>query len=285
MEKIEILMDATELDCFQRCACEFNMRHNWSKVPPETAKPLDIGGVFHVGFDHYYQALKENKPWDSAVQLGLVGIRRALPLSDLGSSDGDRILEVFEENTEYWRVADLSFRIELTESAFTYVLFENDQFRISMSGKVDLVVTDNIYTNLPVDHKTYSRDFPVNRLSNQFINYCNATESNFIMINRVGLQTSLKPKDKYKRIMLSYDPYYIEQWRQNVIVWAMRYIDCVQTGNWEMNPQSCVRYGRLCDYYDVCDTSGQENKEYKLNTNFKSAEKWDVSKILEEIKE
>ncbi len=273
-EKLELAFDATEMDCFQRCSEEYNYRHNLNRVPLETAKPLDIGGVFHVGFDKYFSALKEGLPWDNAVQLGLVGIRRALILSDLDSSDGDRILEVFEENTAYWRVADLGFRIEMTESAFAYVLFENEFFRISMTGKVDLVISDNIYENMPVDHKTFSRDFPLNRLSNQFINYCNATGSNYILINRVGLQTSLKPKDKYKRVPISYDPVYIEQWRQNTIVWAMRYLDCVQTNNWEMNPQACTRYGRLCDYLS--------NKEYKLNADFKIAEKWDISKILEE---
>ena len=284
MSKIEIVMDATELDCFQRCSAEYHFRHNLNRVPLETAKPLDIGGLFHIGLDKYYSSLKASTNWDSAVSAGLSGIRLALPLTDLDSSDGDRVLEVFEENTSYWREADLSFKIELTETPFTYVLFENDAFRVSMTGKVDLVISDNTYRNLPVDHKTFSRDFGINRLSNQFINYCNATNSNFILINRIGLQTSLKPKDKYKRVPISYDPAYIAQWRENTIVWAMRYLDCVQTGNWEMNPQSCVRYGRLCDYYSICDTSGEQNKEYKLNTDFAVSEKWDISKSLEEIK-
>jgi hypothetical protein len=279
-EKLEIAFDATEFDFFQRCPCEFNFRHNLSRVPVETSKSLDIGGVFHVGFDKYYSALKEGKPWESAVQDGLVGMRLSLPHTDLDSETGDRCLEVFEENTSYWRIADLSFKIERVENPFIYVLFENEQFRISMTGKVDLVFTDNQYEFCPMDHKTFSRDFGVNRLNNQFINYCNATGSNYIFVNRVGLQTSLKPKDKYKRIPISYDPAYIEQWRQNIIVWAMRYLDCVQTGNWEQNFNSCFRYGRLCDYFEVCDTSGESNKEHKLITNFTVSEKWDISKSL-----
>jgi hypothetical protein len=279
--KINIVLDATMLDTFLSCPAKFNMRFNMNKVTTIKANPLDKGGIVHVGNENYYKSIKMGLPFDKALDNGLVAARIELSSnSDLSTAEGNRCLEVIEENLIFWKQADQSFTINQVEKSFAYVLYEDETFRIVMIGKIDLLISDNNYTNLPVDHKTYSRDFPVHRKTNQFCNYSYALKSNFLLVNRIGFQTSLKPKDKYKRVPLSYDKAFHEQWRQNVIKWCMHYYDCVQTNDWPMNDTSCDKYNRLCEYYDVCDTSGNETKIYKLDVNFKTDTPWDVSKVL-----
>jgi hypothetical protein len=71
-----------------------------------------------------------------------------------------------------------------------------------------------------------------------------------------------------------------EQWRENMVKWAMLYYDSCQEDSWPMNVTSCDKYNRLCEYFEICDTAGEENKLYKLETNFKAGERWDVSASL-----
>lgn len=252
-----------------------------NKTDVVKAKPLDQGSIVHLGAENYYKALQQGQDFVKALDSGLVAARVELSSnSDLSTADGNRCLEVIEENLIFWKEADKSFQIQQVERSFAYVLYEDEKFRIVMIGKIDLLVSDNNYSNLPVDHKTYSRDFPVHRKTNQFCNYSNAVKSNFLLVNRIGFQTSLKPKDKYKRVILSYDRPFHEQWRENVIKWCMVYYDCVVADDWPLNDTSCDKYNRLCEYYEVCDTSGKDNKVYKLETNFKTDKPWDVSRIL-----
>lgn len=279
--KTNIVFDATMFDTFLSCPAKFDFRFNRNKVTVVKAKPLDTGGIIHVGMENYYGSLKLGLPFDKAIDNALVKARIELSTnSDLSTADGNRCLEVIEENLIFWKNDDKSFEIVQAERSFAYVLYEDEKFRIVMIGKIDLLITDNSYTNLPVDHKTYSRDFPVHRKTNQFCNYSYALKSNYLLVNRIGLQTSLKPKDKYKRVMLSYDKDFHKQWKDNVIKWCMYYYDCVSIDDWPLNDTSCDKYNRLCEYYEICDSSGKEAKTYKLDTNFKQDIPWDVSRIL-----
>lgn len=280
MAKINIVWDATLLDAYQNCDAYFNYRHNLNKTTVLKAKALDQGGVMHHGFESYYEGLKQGQPFESCVDMGLKSIRVALTDSDLDSLQGERCLAVLEECLIRWRIEDRGWMITAVESPFSFILYEDELIRIMMIGKIDLLWSNHQYTDLPVDHKTYERDFELSRLANQFTCYSYACDSNFLMVNRVGFQTSIKPEIKHKRIMLSYDPIFKEQWRRNVIRLAYRYYDSCSEDSWPMNPTSCFKFNRPCIYKPVCETTGDENKLHKLNTDFLTGERWDVSKAL-----
>lgn len=281
MARVNILLDASMMDTFLSCPRKYFYRYQENKVTVQKAKPLDRGGVMHMGFEHYYQTLQDhNYNWERSVDNGLVGIRHALLDSDLSSEDGDRCLEVFEESVTLFKDDDLSWEIVAVEKAFTYTLYEDEVFRIVMMGKIDLLRSNERYTNCPMDHKSYERAFPLTRLTNQFQNYAYAMKSDYLFVNRVGFQKSLKPVDKHKRVPLSYDPMILEQWRNNTIAWCMQYWDCFDTKTFPMNFTSCDKYNRICEYHEICDTGDEEGKVYKLNVNFKTDTPWDVGKIL-----
>lgn len=279
--KISILMDASMYDMFLLCPQRFKNRYKLNKSLPTKAKPLDRGTLVHVGAEFYYEGIKNRIPYQDAVNNALMKIKEASVInSDLPEEDVQRVIEVMEEYFDYWRTADQMFEIVEVENPFIYVLYEDDDIRIAMSGKIDLIISDNKYTNLPYDHKSYDRKSEVISLSNQFRNYCWALKSSHIIVNRIGFQKSLKAHEKFIRVPLGYDKFQLDQWRDNVIKNMMYYLQCEAEDSWPMNETSCDKFNRRCEYYDVCESSGNEAKLYKLSANYIDIEPWDVTKVL-----
>jgi hypothetical protein len=284
---INIVLDATMLDTFQSCPAKFNYRFNLNKSTTDKATPLDKGGLVHIGLEAYYSAFQQEIEFDRRVEIMHQAVQIAWSTdSDLATEMFGRVQEVLREYAVRWRAHDERsiIKIHSIETPFIYVLHEDDLIRISMIGKIDLLVDykdgNQTYNNLVIDHKSYERDFPVRRLTNQFCNYAYAAESSYLLVNRVGFQKTIAPEVKHKRVPLSYDAHFLEQWKQNTIKICYDYLECVSEKQWPMNLTSCDKYNRMCEYYDVCDTSGTEGKIWKLQTLYQTLEKWDVSKSL-----
>jgi len=277
---IEISLDATMLDTFVSCPAKFNYRFNMNKTTPKKPEPLDKGSLEHSGFEGYYTALQRGDEFSQALEAGIVKFNEATIESELDAATTTLMRNALIESITYWKQTDARYEILGVEEPFAYELFSDSTIRITMIGKIDLLINEARLGRHPVDHKTYSRASPTYRKTNQFCNYAYATNSPYLLVNKVGLQTSLKPEEKHKRIPLSYDPIFLEQWRQNVIKWCYFYLDCHASNSWPLNDTSCDKYNRLCEYYPVCDSSGIDAKIYKLNTDFKTSPKWDVAKSL-----
>lgn len=279
-KKIEIALDATMLDTFVSCPAKFNYRFNLNKQSPEKAAPLDRGSLLHKGLEPYFKALQQKKSFEEALSCGIQGFDLTATESDLEPEKIRFYRATLIENINYWRHKDAYFEILAVESPFAYELYSDTYMRITMIGVIDLLVNEGRYERLPYDHKSYERDYPVRRKTNQFCNYVNALKSNYLIVNRIGLQTSYPPEKKHKRVPLSYDELFLEQWVNNTIKWIKSYVECAVENDWPLNDTSCDKYNRLCEYYDICDTSGVEGKIYKLNANFRDADRWDVAKSL-----
>jgi len=291
--KATIILDASKIDLFETCPARYNFRHNHNRTLPiiHKAKALDLGSLAHGGLEVYYKELASGTHYNDRMQACLMKIRELSCNPEESNSDPDEVsvlLSAIEQSCDYWRAEDEnSLKILAVENPFAYVLYEDDSIRIIISGKIDLLVDftgigrNASYERLPMDHKTFSRDSMLLRKSNQFINYCNAVESNYIVINRIGLQKTLKAEDKFKRLPLSYDPIYINDWKDNLTKMILNeYLTAVATGVWVEKPTSCNKFNRLCEYYSICDSSGQEAKDNKLENEYIIAEPWDVTKNL-----
>lgn len=287
---IDVVLDATMLDTFLLCPAKFNYRFNLNKSAYEKPAPLDRGDLIHKGFEPYYLGLQAKKDFDECMNDAKVGIDLAATESDLEPDEISFLKKVMIENLTYWKARDVYFEILAVEKPFAYLLHEDEYVRITMIGKIDLLINEGSYTSVPMDHKTFSKEYnlkmsdgtmtSVLRKTNQFQNYAYAMSSNYIFVNRIGLQTSYPPEKKYKRVPLSYDPMFLQQWKQNVIKWVYFYVECASENSWPLNDTSCDKFFRLCEYYDICNTSGNEGKTYKLTANFKNTDKWDVAKSL-----
>jgi hypothetical protein len=291
--KVNIILDASKIDLFETCPARYNFRHNLNKTLPliHKAKALDLGSLAHGGLEVYFTALSRGEHYDDRMKATLMKIRELSSNPDESNAEPEDvsvILNAVEQSCDYWRAEDEnSLEILAVETPFAYELFSDDTVRIIISGKIDLLVNfkgigrNASYERLPIDHKTFSRDSMLLRKSNQFINYCSAVESNYIVINRIGLQKTLKAEDKFKRIPLSYDPIYISDWKKNLTAMLLNeYLSCVATEIWPEKPTSCNKFNRLCEYYAICDSSGQDSKNNKIENEYITAEPWDVTKNL-----
>lgn len=297
--KANIVLDASKIDLFETCPARYNYRHNHNKVLPLSSKSpsqrdaLDLGGLAHEGLAVYYQQLAEQKHYDDRMSACLMKIRELSSNPEKSNSSPDDVsilLQAIEECCDFWRSEDEnSLEVLAVEQPFAYVLHEDESVRIILSGKIDLLVNyhgigrNASYDNLPMDHKTYSRDGVVLRKSNQFINYCAAVGSNYLIVNRIGLHdpNAEKPKtaeEKFKRLPMSYDPVYIQDWKDNLTRMLLNeFLSCVSSGSWEEKPTSCNKFNRLCEYYSICDSSGQDSKNNKLENEYVDGEVWDVT--------
>ncbi len=293
--KVNIILDASKIDLFETCPARYNFRHNKNKTLPliHKAKALDLGSLAHNGFEVYYKALAAQTSYAERLEAALMKIRELSSDPEQSNSEPEEVetlLTAVEQSLDFWRSEDENcLEILEVEQPFAYILFEDETVRIIISGKIDLLVNYKpigrgaSYSRLPMDHKTFSRDGIVLRKSNQFINYCNAVGSNYLVVNRVGLQKTLKAEDKFRRIPLSYDPVYIADWKNNLTKMLLQeYLSCVAEDYWPEKPTSCNKFNRLCEYYKVCDSSGQDSKEFKLDSDYVDGEVWDVTKNMEE---
>lgn len=293
MSKLNVVMDMSQYDMFLLCPYRFRNRYKLNLESPNKNDALDRGTLIHVAAETYYESIKSGAPYDYAVNSALLKLKEAFVIeSNLSNDEANKIVDTMEQYFDYWKVADQSFEILGVEEPFLYLLHEDENVKIHLAGKIDLRVRDNKYNNLPYDHKSFSRSGPVNNLSNQFRNYCIAIESNVLIVNRIGMQKTLKPHEKFLRIPLSYDHLIFESWKKNVITNIFHYLQCEAENEWPTNETSCDKFNRLCEYHEVCSSSGEEAKTFKLNTNFITIPAWDVtkalkksSKFLEEAKE
>ncbi len=299
--KVNIVLDASKIDLFETCPARYNFRHNHNKVLPMVhgstkRDALDLGTLAHEGLAVYYSLLAEGKPFAERAERAMMKIRELNSDSDKshsGEEDVAILLYAIEHHFDYWRADDENcLEVLAVEQPFAYILFEDDVIRIIISGKIDLLVNYNglgrsaSYERLPIDHKTFSRDMPISRKSNQFINYSAAVGSNYLIVNRIGLydpnvKSPKTDEERFKRIPLSYDPEYIADWKKNLITMlSQEYLSCVASGVWPEKPTSCNKFNRLCEYFSICDSSGQDSKDFKLESQYVTAEEWDVTKGL-----
>lgn len=285
-KRLNLVMDISQYDTFRTCEQKYYLRYIRNKHTAERAMPLDRGTLIHLACEIYYTELQKGTHYQDAVNKALFAVRSAGVIeTDLSIEDILVVIDVMEEYFDFWRIADQGFQIVDVEKPFMYLLHESEDWRLYLSGKIDLVTNDNQHINLPTDHKSYSRSYPTGRMSNQFKNYVNALKSDFLQVNKIGLQKTLKPHEKYKRDMLTYDKTYLETWKNNVIMTMDNYIACLAANEWPMNETSCDKFNKQCEYYEVCDASGAAAKEYKLIQLYIDGEPWDVTKNMKKTSE
>lgn len=286
MSKVNIVMDMSQYDMFLLCPQRFKNRYKLNLSAPHKNAALDRGTLIHIACEVYYESLKSGAKYDFAVNSALMKMKEAFVTeSSLNNDEADHLVDTMESYFDHWRVADQNFEILDVESPFLFLLHEDDEVKIYLAGKIDLVTRDNRYDKLIYDHKSFSRSGPVNEMSNQFKNYCIATDTTTIVINRIGLQKSLKPHEKFLRIPVQYDHLIFESWKKNIVSNMMHYLTCEAENYWPTNETSCDKYNRVCEYYEVCKSSGEEAKIFKLQTNFIQTPPWDVSAALKKSSE
>jgi hypothetical protein len=288
-KKANIVLDMSSYDLFETCEARYDFRHNHNKSVDISKKSvaLDIGGIMHEGLEVYFKLLAEGQHFNDRLHACIRKIQEVSSNPEISNSepeDINQLINSVEQSCDYWRYEDEMMDIIEVERPFAYILYEDAYVRLISTGKIDLLVNlpafqnSPPYSKLPYDHKSFRRDFEVPELSNQFMNYCTATKSLYLRVNRVGLQKTLEPNEKFQRVVLSYTKEQLEEWKDNVINMLLtNYLTCVSIDRWPTRYTSCFKFNRKCEYYNVCRTPGREEKLKMLEDTFVTVSPWDVT--------
>lgn len=173
--------------------------------------------------------------------------------------------------SDYWVTLD-------TEVVRSKVLYEDDEIRILWKSKLDWIVDTNqgIY---PVDHKTMKQNKDTASINNQFMGQCRIMDTRNVFINKIGLQKTLKPEDKFKRVSISYSAARLMEWQSVVLpYWAKILLMYNESGYYPPNFNSCEGKFGKCGMYEICEND-PDMREEVIRANFYRGNEWNPQNV------
>lgn len=289
IKRENIILDSQILNSIQLCAYKTDLAFNQDLRLPIVAEPLESGDLFHKLMECYYSDLRDagteitydNQKFKESIDKAItLGEEYSVNLS-IDTKQVSEIIYQFKENITFFRMD--GWKILEVEKSFITLLYEDENLRIFLTGKID-VIAEVPYVGLSViDHKTSKRRQEPEPLSNQFTLYSYATGIPDVLINRVGFQKTLAPEERFQRQNLHYTNYQIEHWKENTIWWAKYYYFCLKNNSWPENRTSCDKFGG-CQFDKICKSATEEGRENMITSNFIVGPKWDVTGNLKREK-
>lgn len=278
-----VILDSQLLSNLQRCAFRTNLQFNLHLQQPEKAHSLQRGTLIHSFFSGYfgYRLEKNNAvDWISCVGPAHEALKKELVKCTLPEKDISNVLRSLDQYVEMYKFEPME--VLAVERPFALILYENEEenLRIIYVGVIDLIGKVQGSETKTYDHKSQMRKSDYLLLDDQFEGYCTAAQTNILTVNVIGLQESLKPQDKMRRVPLSYNQYLLDRWKQHVIYWVKQYLVYTENNEWPENHQGCNKF-QLCEYYEVCVSSSEAARAWKLQTAYAVGEPWDPTKVLE----
>lgn len=168
-----------------------------------------------------------------------------------------------------------------TEVTKGKILYEDDEIRILFKSKIDWVVDTNNGI-FPCDHKTMKQNRDTSSMNNQFMSQCLIMGTRNVYINKIGLQKTLKPVDKFKRVAVSYSAARLMEW-QSVILpyWCKTLKQYAEQEYFPPNFQSCENKFGKCSMYEICESDPDMRNEV-LQMNFIKGREWENVSVDEE---
>lgn len=276
-----VFIDSQILSNMQRCGARVNFYFNNDLRTFEKPLPLLRGSLIHYFFSEYYgRRLKSdnNLDWPSCANEAWPFTKANASALELPDVDVNNVFRSLEQYVELHQHEPLE--VKFVEEPFAFELYKDRDIQIIYVGVIDLIASIMGSEDKVFDHKSQSRRSEYLLLDDQFEGYCVATEKNNLWVNVIGLQTSLKPEEKFRRAPLSYPPYVLDRWKQHAIYWVKQYFVYDANNEWPENHQGCNKFN-LCEFYELCTSASDAARAWKMQTNYLVGEKWDPTKVLE----
>lgn len=153
------------------------------------------------------------------------------------------------------------------------ILYEDDEIRVMWKAKFDAIYDTNqgIYS---CDYKTQKQKREKIILNNQFIGQCMLMKTRNMIIDNIGFQKSLEPKDKFKRELMSYSADLLLEWQSEILPHtAYKLLEWQESGYWPPNYTHCEnKYGN-CTFIRVCGAD-RNMREEEIKLNFYRGPEW-----------
>ena len=155
------------------------------------------------------------------------------------------------------------------------VLYEDDEIRVLWKAKFDLIIDTNQIGIVSMDHKTFKQRRDKSTLSNQFIGQCLLLKARNVIVNKIGLQSTLKIEDRLTREVVSLSGDRLIEWQSEILpYYAYKYIQYAESGYWPPDYTHCDTMFGPCAYKQVCEAD-RGMREEVLQLNYKLAPVWD----------
>ena len=156
------------------------------------------------------------------------------------------------------------------------ILYEDDEIRVLWKAKLDWTADTNqgIY---PIDHKTMKQRRDTISMNNQFIGQCIIMKTRGIFINKIGFQTSLKPEEKFTRIIIPYSESRLLEWQSETLPYYSKLLLMyTESGHFPPRFTHCEgKYG-TCAFLKVCE-SNPDMREEEIKKTFFVGPEWNPS--------
>lgn len=302
--KKNVILDATMLSSLMACArfgdLRFNHRFTTSKG---RSNSLEVGTLIHKVFEVFYKhqinGFARSVCIGNAMTAGNLFISGCVHCSDglndkpaCGHSAGEYPgMENTPEMSEKWTVG-WRFALQTCEQYFEFykndsfiplacevvkgdVLYEDDEIRVMWKAKFDLIIDTNQIGIVSQDHKTFKQRRDKTTLSNQFIGQCLLLKSRNVIVNKVGLQTTLPIAERLTREVVSYSADKLLEWQGEILpYYAYKYVQFSETGYWPPNYTHCDTMFGPCMFKGVCEGDRNMRQEI-LQNEFMIAPVWD----------
>lgn len=280
---VTVEVDSQLLSSFMACPSLFNYKFNLHLIPVAgVSKGILKGQLVHTGYHAYNKAVIAATDHRSAVTLALQSMRTKAPELPLEPEDLIEVYRGLEDFLEF-HVNDSWRRLD-TERSFKVLAYEDPtlRLRIVLTGRIDLLVDVNPTIPLaPVDLKSESESwFYSNTSGTQFKIYCIACKSNYLFVQRLGFQKTVKPEKKFKVETLFFHDDVLNEFKNVTLPYYIKQmLECMNDNYWPMNHANCVKGHFACMFSDKYNSGGicgipPKDREAKIARFFTVGEEW-----------
>lgn len=300
MAKHNIAFDATILSTLMSCPLLFDRRFNKNLVSKEGKNnSLECGILVHLIAEHFGKAIINGKSRNDAIDIGFAAGKEYLtgytpinlyvtdptekgftgPAENEKNKYGGMIIghkwvfETMQQYFDFWR--NDSYTIVAVEETRGRVIYEDDDLRVLWKAKFDRIVDlPNGFTSCDIKTSKQRRD--TLSLNNQFLGHCALLHSRNVLIDKIGFQTSLQPRDKFDRVIMNYSVDRVAEWINEIVPhYARMLIAYTEAETFPPNFTHCEnKYGK-CQFVECCEQDRNMRDEF-LRLNFKEGKVWDI---------
>jgi len=266
--KTVLALDSQILNSIQLCPYRTMLEYLEHYTALHAPAYYEKGDIMHQLLAHYYEALRKGRTdRRDFIEEAVRNVRQATVGMDLSDSEVELAIQNIRAYFEYyendgWKPLEI-------ERPFSKILFEDEKYRVIYEGRIDLVVDAPEGIRI-VDHKSASiRKQPIS-LSNQFMGYSWAIDQPTVVVNKIGTQKTLGPRERFNRYRFRYEADRIMEWYANSVWWVKQLIYHIEQDMWPKNFTSCDKYSG-CIFVPICESIPQV-REWKLESQFKVRE-------------
>jgi len=303
--KKKLIFDATLMSTLMSCGRYTDIRYNHNLVPMRgKSNSLEIGSLIHKVFEVYYKHKIDGFPRTVAIgnalaagQMYITGCQHCgdgtNPTPSCGHEAGEYPgMQNSPENSEGY-VTGWRFALQTCEQYFEFYkndaliplaveevrmdkIYDDNEIQIWWKAKFDLVVDTNQIGIVSMDHKTFKQRRDKSSLSNQFLGHCVLLKSRNVLVNKIGLQSSVKNiAERLTREAVPYTADRLHEWASEIVpYYAYKYLQYSESGYWPPNYTHCDNIFGACPYKQVCE-SDTGMREEVLRNEYQIAPVWD----------